>query len=98
MRSGDRAVSPSGPRMDWRFRIPYETLTEFDDVTGRNTPRRAVKQVAIDHGAKLRRRQRVISPHQVSDFETAIFADGFQRCDHVADIAAIGERQQQPLI
>src|ERR1700730_12536089 len=52
---------------------------EFDDVTGRNAAGRAVKKIAIDNGAKLRRRQHIITPHQIPDFKTAVFADRLQR-------------------
>ena len=48
--------------------------------------------------AKLRRRQGVISPHQIPDFKSAVLADGLQRRDHMSNAAAFRERQQQPLI
>jgi hypothetical protein len=37
-------------------------------------------------------------PHQIPDFETAIFADGLQRCDHISGTAALRKRRQPPLI
>src|SRR5216684_8117331 len=73
-------------------------LAEFDHVAGRNTAGCAMEKIAIDHGAKLRRRQGVVSPHQISDFEAAVFADGFQRRDHMGDTGTFREWQQQPFI
>src|SRR5580704_16707926 len=64
-------------------------LTELDDVAGRNTAGRAMKQVAVDHRAQFRSRQRIIAAHQILDFKPTILADGFQRRDHVADMAAL---------
>src|SRR6476659_5886153 len=68
-------------------------LAEFQYVAGRNAPGRAMKQIAVDDGAKLRHRQLVVSAHQIPDLETAILADGLQRCDDVGDVAAVGEWQ-----
>src|SRR5712664_4881592 len=73
-------------------------LAEFDYVTSRNTAGRAVEKIAIDNGAKLRRWQGVISPHQILDFKAAVFADGLQRRDRMSDTATFRERQQQPFI
>src|ERR1700731_4021605 len=66
-------------------------LVEFDDVAGRNAARCAVEEVAIDNGAQLRRRQRVISPHQILDFKSAVFANRLQRGDNMRDMAPVGE-------
>src|SRR5436190_3254252 len=74
-------------------------LTEFDQIAARDAARRAVEQIAVDDGAQLRHRQRVVAAHQVLDLEAAVLADGLQRSDDVGEGAvAVRERQQQPLI
>ena len=64
-------------------------LAEFDHVAGGNPARCAVEEIAIDDGAKFRRRQGVISPHQILDFKSAVFANGLQRGDHMGDADAV---------
>src|SRR5258708_37083988 len=73
-------------------------LAEFDDVARRDAAGCAMKEVAIDDGAKFRHRQLVASAHQIPDLEATILADGLQRRDDVSDVAAVGERQQHPVI
>src|SRR5207302_9925008 len=57
-----------------------------------------MEEIAVDDGAKLWYWQRVVAPHQVPDLEAAVVADGLQRGDDMGDLAALRERQQQPLI
>src|SRR6266567_5110146 len=71
---------------------------EFDHVAGRNAAGCAMKEIAIDHGAKLGCRQGSISPHQIPDFKATVFANGLQGCYHMGNIASLRERQQHPLI
>src|SRR6185437_12544437 len=73
-------------------------LAEFNQIAGGNPSGRAVEKVAINHGAKFRGRQGVISTHQIPDFEPTVLADGLQRCEHVRDVARFRERQQHSLI
>jgi hypothetical protein len=74
------------------------SLIEFDHVARCDAAGRAMEQVAIDDGAQFWRRQDIVSPHQVLDFEAAVFADGLQRGNDMRDFTAFRERQQQPLI
>ena len=57
-----------------------------------------VEQVAVDHGAKDRPRQRGVARHEVADFKSAVLRDRLQRGDHMVDRGAVLEWQQQPFI
>src|SRR5689334_13476168 len=84
-----------------RHREPHATrasLVEFDDVAGRYAAGSTVEKIAIDDGAKFRGRQRVVSAHQILDFKSAVFGNGFERGEHVRDPATFRKRQQHPLI
>src|SRR5580698_10516904 len=64
--------------------LAYSMMSaEFEKSAALDAAGRAVEQIAVDHAAQLRRRQRVVAAHQILDLEAAVLADRLQRRDDV---------------